>query len=81
VGGRELNADEIRQLLTALDAELQRDGKAATIFIVGGAATALANNASRATDDIDGTCEPRDVVPAAAARAMLTASGCRSPTT
>jgi len=68
VGGRELNADEIRQLLTALDAELQRDGKAATIFIVGGAAMALAYNASRATDDIDGTFEPRDVVLAAAAR-------------
>ncbi|MDM3927849.1 MULTISPECIES: DUF6036 family nucleotidyltransferase [Mycobacterium avium complex (MAC)] len=57
-----MNADEIRQLLTALDKELQRKGKAATIFIVGGAAMALAYNADRATDDVDATFQPRDVV-------------------
>lgn len=35
---RMLNADDIGRLLTALDEELHRQGKAATIFIVGGAA-------------------------------------------
>ncbi len=68
MGNGEFHADEIRQLLAKLDAELQREGKAATIFIVGGAAMALAYNGTRATDDIDGTFEPRDVVLAAAAK-------------
>lgn len=67
MGRRSLNADEIRQLLIALDKELQRQGKAATIFIVGGAAMALAYNADRATDDVDATFQPRDVVLDAAA--------------
>lgn len=62
VDRRSLNADEIRQLLIALDKELQRRAKAATIFIVGGAAMALAYNADRATDDVDATFQPRDVV-------------------
>lgn len=48
--------------LTALDNELQRQGTAATIFIVGGASMALAYNADRATDDVDATFQPRDVV-------------------
>lgn len=59
---KRLNASDIRRLLIALDMELQRQGKAATIFIVGGAAMALAYNADRATEDVDGTFEPRDVV-------------------
>lgn len=58
---------EMRELLVELDEELQRMGKAASIFIVGGAAMALAYNADRATADIDGTFEPRDVVLDAAA--------------
>jgi len=62
VSRKQLSASDIRQLLTALDKELQRQGKAATIFIVGGAAMALAYNADRATEDVDGTFEPRDVV-------------------
>ncbi len=60
-------ADEMRELLRELDAELQRIGSAATIFVVGGAAMALAYNADRASADIDGTFEPRDVVLDAAA--------------
>ncbi|MEB3023388.1 hypothetical protein [[Mycobacterium] crassicus] len=62
-----MTASEIRQLLVDLDAELQQRGKAATLFVVGGAAMALAYNASRATDDVDGTFEPRDAVLEAAA--------------
>lgn len=67
MSGHELTGSEIRELLTELDAELWSRGKAATIFIVGGAAMALAYNADRATADIDGTFQPRDAVLSAAA--------------
>ena len=64
---KEFVADEMRELLRDLDAELQRIGKAASIFVVGGAAMALAYNTDRASADIDATFEPRDVVLDAAA--------------
>ena len=64
---KEFTADEMRELLRELDVELQRIGSAAMIFVVGGSAMALAYNADRATADIDGTFEPRDVVLDAAA--------------
>lgn len=64
---KEFTADEMRELLRDLDAELQRVGKAALIFVVGGAAMALAYNTDRASADIDATFEPRDVVLDAAA--------------
>lgn len=64
---KEFTADDMRDLLRELDAELQRIGKAAVIFVVGGAAMALAYNTDRASADIDGTFEPRDVVLDAAA--------------
>jgi hypothetical protein len=67
VAKKEFTADDMRELLRDLDAELQRIGSAATIFVVGGSAMALAYNADRATADIDGTFEPRDVVLDAAA--------------
>jgi hypothetical protein len=63
----EFTADEMRALLRDLDAELQRIGRAASIFVVGGAAMALAYNTDRASADIDATLEPRDVVLDAAA--------------
>ena len=44
---KEFTAAEMRELLGELDKELQRLGKAATIFVVGGAAMALAYNAER----------------------------------
>ncbi|MGI9162106.1 MAG: hypothetical protein ACR2JI_04150 [Mycobacterium sp.] len=50
---KEFSADQMRELLRELDAELQRIGSAATIFVVGGAAMALAYNADRASADID----------------------------
>jgi hypothetical protein len=64
----------IRELLGALDRELQRRGVGGTIFVVGGAAMALAYNASRVTEDIDGTFEPRDVI-LEAAQAVADAKG------
>ena len=64
---KEFTADDMRELLRDLDVELQRIGGAATIFVVGGSAMALAYSADRATADIDGTFEPRDVVLDAAA--------------
>ncbi|MUL61048.1 hypothetical protein B5P44_00410 [Mycobacterium sp. CBMA 213] len=64
---RQFTAQDIRDLLGKLDVELQRQGRAATIFVVGGAAMALAYRADRVTDDIDGIFEPRDVVLEAAA--------------
>ena len=64
---KEFTADDMRDLLRDLDAELQRIGTAAKIFVVGGSAMALAYNADRASADIDGTFEPRDVVLDAAA--------------
>ena len=64
---KEFTAAEMRELLAELDKELQRLGTAATIFIVGGAAMALAYNTKRASADIDATFEPRAVVLDAAA--------------
>ena len=64
---QDFTADDMRDLLRDLDAELQRIGRAAKIFVVGGSAMALAYNADRASADIDGTFEPRDVVLDAAA--------------
>lgn len=62
----ELNSSLIRELLNALDRELQRQGCEAKLFIVGDAAMALAYNASRVIDDIDGIFVPREIVLAAA---------------
>lgn len=67
MAARQFTADDIRRLLAQLDEELQRRGRGAVIFVVGGAAMALAYRADRVTDDIDGTFEPRDVVLDAAA--------------
>ncbi len=64
---KEFTAEEMRELFRDLDAELQRIGTAASIFVVGGAAMALAYNTDRASADIDATFEPRDVVLDAAA--------------
>jgi hypothetical protein len=68
----EFDAARIVELLAALDRELQRRGVGGTIFIVDRAAMALAYNASRATDDIDGVPMPRDLI-LDAARAVASA--------
>jgi hypothetical protein len=70
----EFTAEDIESLLAALEMELRRRGLGGTIFIVGGAAMALAYNASRSTGDIDGVLRPRDEILDAAA-AVASARG------
>jgi hypothetical protein len=58
---------EIIDALTALAAELQRRGVSAEMYVVGGAAIALAFDERRATRDIDAVFEPKSAVYEAAA--------------
>ncbi len=53
---------EIIDALTALAAELDRRGVSGEMYIVGGAAIALAFDERRATRDIDAVFEPKSVV-------------------
>ncbi|MET9327556.1 hypothetical protein [Tsukamurella sp. NPDC003166] len=55
-----LSAAQIEDLLGALEAELRRRGLEGRVFLVGGAAMALAYNAGRSTGDVDGVLRPRD---------------------
>jgi hypothetical protein len=61
-----LSRDEIIELLTELGTELEAAGERADLFLVGGAAMALAYNTRRATRDLDAVFEPKQVVYAAA---------------
>jgi len=69
-GGRDLqlSRDQIRMLLLELGAELEAEGTRADLFLVGGAAMALAYNLRRLTADVDAVFEPKLVVYAAARR-------------
>jgi methylmalonyl-CoA mutase cobalamin-binding subunit len=62
-----MNRSEIIEALTALAGELERRGVVAEMYVVGGAAIALAFDERRATRDIDAVFEPKDVVYEAAA--------------
>jgi hypothetical protein len=62
-----MNRDEILAALAALAAELQRRGVSAEMYVVGGAAIALAFDERRATRDIDAVFEPKNAVYEAAA--------------
>jgi hypothetical protein len=62
----ELNAEDIRVLLDDLSAELAARGARADLFLVGGAALAVAYDQSRSTRDLDAVFLPTDVVRAAA---------------
>jgi hypothetical protein len=62
-----MDRDEIIAALTDLAAELQRRGASADMYVVGGAAIALAFDERRATRDIDAVFEPKAVVYEAAA--------------
>lgn len=62
-----MDRDEIIAALTALAAELQRRGISADMYVVGGAAIALAFDERRATRDIDAVFEPKNIVYEAAA--------------
>jgi hypothetical protein len=57
-----MDRSEIIAALTALAAELQQRGVSADMYIVGGAAIALAYDERRATRDIDAVFEPKSVV-------------------
>lgn len=59
---------EIRRYLAELGDELASAGIRGEMFVVGGAAMALAYNTRRATRDIDGVFEPKTIVYEAAAR-------------
>lgn len=65
---RELTKAGILRALQALGEELTREEVRAQIFIVGGAAMALAYSTRRVTKDIDAVFEPKQSVYAAAAR-------------
>lgn len=62
-----LDRERIAALLEELDVELAADGIRAEMFVVGGAAMALAFNTRRATRDIDAVFEPKAKVYEAAA--------------
>jgi hypothetical protein len=62
-----MDRGEIIAALTALAGELEGRGVVAEMYVVGGAAIALAFDERRATRDIDAVFEPKDVVYEAAA--------------
>ncbi len=57
-----MDRSDIIAALTALAAELERRGVSADMYVVGGAAIALAFDERRATRDIDAVFEPKAVV-------------------
>jgi Nucleotidyltransferase of unknown function (DUF6036) len=63
-----MRRDEILRALAALGAELAARGLVADLYVVGGAAIALAYNERRATRDIDAVFVPKNEVYAAVAR-------------
>lgn len=65
---RQSRRARILSALEALGQELTREGVRGQIFIVGGAAMALAYSTRRVTKDIDAVFEPKSAIYAAAAR-------------
>src|SRR5579875_729755 len=63
-----LDSDNIRNLLTELGERLAAKGVHAKLFLVGGAAMALAFNTRRTTRDLDAIFEPKTVIYEEAAR-------------
>jgi Nucleotidyltransferase of unknown function (DUF6036) len=61
-----LGREDIRALLDDLSEELAARGARAELFLVGGAAIAVAYDATRATRDLDAVFVPSDVVRQAA---------------
>jgi hypothetical protein len=68
VSERHFTRARIIDALQALGEELTREGVRGQIFIVGGAAMALAYSTRRVTKDIDAVFEPKSVIYAAAAK-------------
>lgn len=67
-GGLTLSRDAIEALLRELGTEMEREGARADLFVVGGAAIALAYDLRRLTADVDAVFEPKAIVYAAARR-------------
>lgn len=65
---QQFNRERIVSALKALGEQLVGEGVRAQIFIVGGAAMALAYSTRRVTKDIDAVFEPKSAVYSAAAR-------------
>lgn len=61
-----LGREDIRSLFDELSAELAARGARADVFLVGGAALAVAYDAARATRDLDAVFKPTEVVRQAA---------------
>ncbi len=59
---RSLGREELLEALQAMDDELERRGVRAELFVVGGAAMAIAYDARRSTTDVDAVFAPSDVV-------------------
>ncbi len=57
-----MDAAEIRRLLTELGARLAAGGKVGELYVVGGAAIALAFDERRSTRDIDAVFEPKALI-------------------
>ncbi|MGI9016435.1 MAG: DUF6036 family nucleotidyltransferase [Euzebya sp.] len=62
------SAEQIRRLLGLLAQELHAGGHTAELFLVGGAAMAVAYDRDRATRDLDAVFEPKTIVDEAAHR-------------
>ena len=60
--GLDLTTDDIRALLTELSDRLAARGQRAQLFVVGGAAMALAYDTTRTTRDLDAVFRPGSVV-------------------
>ena len=72
-----LGRDDIRALLDDLSQELAARGALAELFLVGGAALAVAYDDTRATRDLDAVFIPSDVVRQAAAAVAARAARSR----
>lgn len=57
-----LSRDELLRLLDEIGTHLERDGLHSHLFVVGGAAMALAYNTRRSTRDLDAVFEPKSAV-------------------
>lgn len=71
IGNHPLDRDQIIRLLGELGRELDERGVRGEMFIVGGAALALAYNTRRATRDIDAVFEPKTTIYQAAAAVAI----------
>lgn len=67
-----LDANRIRDLLVELGARLDRRGLEARLFLVGGAAMALAFSRDRVTRDLDAVFEPKQEIHTEAAAVART---------